>query len=508
MTSFFATRSRPDRRRRRSAGFAVGLGVAGVLGLTPTAAASTPPADRSAATRRIDWHPCAEDTSADCGTLTLPMDWAHPRGRTFDMAVARRRAGDATARIGSLVTDFGGPGQSGVDAVVGRRTDVFPAEVRARFDLVGFDARGFGRSSPITCDMPALGRQPAGDPGTDRGYAELVDYNRRMAANCRALTGSMYDHVDTRSIVRDVEALRRALGDRRLTYWGASYGTLIGQQYAELFPGRIRAMTLDSNLDHAQDVRGYLDTSAAAVEDSFAGFAAWCGASTRCALHGRDVGTVFDDLYARAEAGTLYDPATPANGVTPDFLVRQAQRAFAFPGWTGFADLLAAMDAAPPHPVSPNSPSLNGRWVGYDQKMFCSDRQLDLGDAGTVAATERRLARSAPHTRRSPVAWGVAMSCQGHPVALTNPPRRGHPARTDTITLVNNLHDPNTPYTWATSLALRLPGAVLVGSEAWGHGAIDKSPCVATVTTRSLVDAHRPAPGTRCPAPAPTAAAH
>ncbi|MGI5489022.1 alpha/beta hydrolase [Microtetraspora malaysiensis] len=469
------------------------------------AAALTVPASPAAAAsgRHIDWRPCPQDASADCGTLVLPIDWARPQGATFGLAVARRKATNPAARIGSLVTNWGGPGTSGVDAVVGPYKDVFSPAVRARFDLVSFDPRGVGRSSPITCDMAVVGPRPTTDPATRRGYADLVDYNRRMAETCRSQTGTIYDHVDSRNTARDVDALRAALGDRKLTYWGVSYGTLIGQQYAELFPGRIRTLALDSNLDHSQGVRGYLDTMAAASEDSFNQFATWCSASSGCALHGKDVGAVFDQLYARAEAGTLPDPDDPTSGITPQYLLDHTQHQFPMMGsddWASLATMLAAMSRQPSRPVPPKSPPAAGQGLGYDQKVFCSDWQLSLDGPGALAAAERRLARIAPHMRRATLAWKVMTSCQGKPVTLTNPPHRYRISGAPPILLVNNLHDPNTPYAFATDMARQIPASVLLTYNGWGHGSYHRSRCIADLTDRYLIDSQPPAHGTRCPA--------
>ncbi|MFC5187953.1 alpha/beta hydrolase [Actinomadura harenae] len=464
-------------------------------------AAIAPPA--AAAGGHIDWHPCPQDTTADCGTLTLPIDWARPQGASFGLAVARRKATDPSARIGSLVTDWGGPGISGVDAVVGRYKDVFSPAVRTRFDLVSFDPRGFGRSGPVTCDMAAAGPQPTTDPATRRGYADLVAYNRRLAMTCRDRTGPIYDHIDSRATARDIDALRAALGDRKLTYWGVSYGSLIGQQYAELFPGRIRALALDSNLDHSRRARGYLDAMTSASEDSFDQFAAWCATSTDCVLHGRDVAAVFEQLYARAQAGTLPDPDDPTSGITPQYLLEHTQHQFAMMGsddWASLATMLAAMSRQPSRSVPPKPVPPSGQGLGYDQKVFCADWQLSLDGPRALANTQRRLARIAPHMRRATLAWSVMASCQGDPVPLTNPPHRYRISGTPPILLVNNLHDPSTPYAFATDIARQIPAAVLLTYDGRGHGSYNRSRCIADLTDHYLIDTRPPARGTHCPA--------
>lgn len=161
-----------------------------LLALTPAAAAGT---------RAITWAPCAEDATAECGTLTVPVDWNNPRGETFQLAVARRKATDPGARIGSLVINPGGPGGSGVTAVL-RGADRFTPEVTRRFDVVGFDPRGVARSHPIQCSLELFRQAP--DPFSIGGRADfeaLLAHNERYRQDCRARTGPLFDHVDTGS---------------------------------------------------------------------------------------------------------------------------------------------------------------------------------------------------------------------------------------------------------------------------------------------------------------------
>src|SRR5690606_11889323 len=153
--------------------------------------------------------------------------------------------------IGSIVINTGGHGGTGVDAVLQNWLGFSP-ELTSRFDVVGFDPRGVGRSHPILCSFELAAQAP--DPLEIDGPAEfaaLLAYDERYRQDCRARTGPLFDHVDTGSVVRDLDAIRAALGERKLTYYGVSYGTLIGQLYAERYPGRIRALALDSNMDHS-----------------------------------------------------------------------------------------------------------------------------------------------------------------------------------------------------------------------------------------------------------------
>jgi pimeloyl-ACP methyl ester carboxylesterase len=154
---------------------------------------------------------------------------------------------------------------------------------------VGFDPRGVGRSNPVTCDQDLLNAQwNAIRPDSASSFAALREANHALGENCRSLTGPLVGHMDTASVVRDMDAIRSGLGEQRISYYGVSYGTLIGQQYAELYPSRIRAMTLDSNMDHSLGPWSYQKTETVAAEESYSQFADWCARTPSCAIHDRD----------------------------------------------------------------------------------------------------------------------------------------------------------------------------------------------------------------------------
>ncbi|MBN6053999.1 alpha/beta fold hydrolase, partial [Nonomuraea sp. RK-328] len=276
----------------------------------------------------VAWAPCAEDPTAECGTLTVPVDWDKPAGETIRLALARRKATDPSARIGSLVFNPGGPGGSGVTEILRNRLDFTP-ELTRRFDVVGFDPRGVARSHPILCSYALATQAP--DPLELKSQAEfdaLLAHNQRYRSDCRSRTGPLFDHVDTGSVVRDLDALRAALGDDKLTYYGVSYGTLIGQLYAERYPRRVRALALDSNMDHSLGTAAFIDTEAWASQDSFNEFVTWCDRTASCALHGKDVRAVWRDLLARAARGELSLPGEPEFKLSRLDLISQAFGAF------------------------------------------------------------------------------------------------------------------------------------------------------------------------------------
>lgn len=481
-----------------------------VTALVPPGAAAAGPKPLPPAVPGIAWTACPEDPSAQCGTLRVPVDWAQPRGATFDLAVARRRATDPSARIGSLVINPGGPGGSGVDFALWG-SEYFSPELRRRFDIVGFDPRGVARSNPVLCSLDLLERLPSPVLTSRADFQRRAVYNQRLGADCRSRTGPVFDHVDTLSVVRDIDALRGALGDKRLTFYGVSYGTLMGQQYAEVFPQNVRALALDSNMDHSLGTAGFLDTEAAAVQDAFDEFVAWCDRDASCALHGRDVRAVWNDLLARAGRGELLDPFDPSYAVTQLDLIGFAFSIFYGPDWAFLAEIMVALETGVV-PASGARAGLRGQWAPIGESVeysfpavFCQDWSLPVASFPAYDAHLDRSATIAPEMRFSPLALDATVSCLGWPARVNNPQRPLRvPAGTNKLLLVNSLHDPATGYAWAANAAQQLGDAAsLLTYEGWGHGVYGRSPCVDAAVDGYLISLVVPATGTRCPAAPP-----
>ncbi|MGK5738026.1 alpha/beta hydrolase [Micromonospora sp. URMC 103] len=483
---------------RKSVGWT--LAAATVVALVgaggPPAAAARPSPDRT-----ITWHPCEQDATADCGTLSVPVDWDHPDGERFDLALARRAAPDKEARAGSLVFGPGGPGDSGVDRVL-TGMQRFGEDLPRRFDIVSFDPRGTGRSHPVVCATSLLAAQPQ-VIADQAEFAATLAGNARLRADCRARTGPLVDHVDTASAARDLDAIRAALGEPKLTFHGSSYGTLLGLQYAELFPHRVRAMVLESVVDHSRETRSFLDTQAVTAQDSFDEFVTWCASAPQCALHGRDVRAAWAGLRARAERGELPDLDHPGALLTPFLLSRLAQRAFYEPEWARLAEDIRAMESARVTPT--RAAAAPPEASPYPFAVFCQDWSLPVRDYREYAEHLRRMARLAPDLRYPQAVFALS-TCLGTPTPVANPQHRLR-VRTDVpLLLASTRHDPASGYNWATTVARQLGRhGVLLTYEGWGHGSYTTSTCMSRAIDRYLVDAVTPARGTWCPAVAPAA---
>ncbi|WP_188197036.1 alpha/beta fold hydrolase [Nonomuraea sp. SYSU D8015] len=463
------------------------------------------PVAPAAAAPAISWAPCAEDATAECGTLTVPVDWNKPDGETFELALARRKATDPAARIGSVVINPGGPGGSGVTAVLENWLGFTP-EITSRFDVVGFDPRGVARSHPITCSLELALQAP--DPLSLKSQADfdaLLAHNERYRQDCRARTGPLFDHVHTGNVVRDLDALRAALGDDKLTYYGVSYGTLIGQLYAERFPKRVRALALDSNMDHSLGTKAFLDTESWAAQDAFNEFVAWCDRTASCALHGRDVRAVWKGLLARAERGELHLPGQPEAKISKLGLIGQAFGAFYGPAFKELAEFLVALESgAQTAKAILTPPAKASQEVINDATfVFCQDYDVPVRDYREWARHLRRSAAIAPDMLVSAAAHPITAACLGSPPA-PNPQHRLNVSGTPTLLLGNALHDPATGYPWAVNAARQIGReARLLTYEGWGHGIYGRGDCPTTAIDQYLVSVTAPAKGARCPAVPP-----
>lgn len=479
-------------------GVVTGLVFAGVVALPATAA--QPDA--------LQWSDCEVKPKEDpalvagskCATLQVPVDWNDPNGPTFGLAIARRTAKTPDARIGTLVFGPGGPGDSGVDRI---RTGMsrFSDTLEDRFDIVSLDPRGIARSNPVVCTAALLAKQPSPVITSRAEFDRTIRYNRELAKDCRANTGPLYDHIDTLQTVRDVDAIRAALGESRLSFHGSSYGTLLGQQYAERYPHRVRALVLESVFDHGDTTTAdWLDAQAATVQDSFDEFVNWCAKTTSCSLHGRDVRALWADLLVRAERGELPDPRQAAMKATPYSLTFGVFRMLYDPRWAGLADLLKRLDVSQPPTGEPPVPT---GLAANPLAPFCRDLSLPVRNYQEFAGHLRRLARNNPDMKITPTLMAVS-NCLGLPKAPN--PQQDVQVRLKTPALLSNsLHDPATGYAGATSVARQLGRhGVLLTYEGWGHGSYTTTPCVMQTIDDYLVALKVPARGTTCAAVPPT----
>ena len=266
-----------------------------------------------------------QDGGADQRDRAVPLDYRHPNGQKIGIALMRLPASDPSERIGSLFIDFGGPGGPDITDLVNRADTVFSPAIRARFDLVTWDPRGIEYSDPVNCfatdtadtnfynSIPVFPYPPPDEPA-------FFQLNAELGQKCLQRSGALLRHVSSADTARDLNALRRDVGDPKLTYLGFSYGTVIGATYANLFPDKVRAMVLDGTLDFVGNATGHFPGEAAAFPvdvrqgvdragqevflDRFLPLCAEAGSA--CAFSaGGNLRAKWETLLARAQAGQL-----------------------------------------------------------------------------------------------------------------------------------------------------------------------------------------------------------
>ncbi|WHT21561.1 alpha/beta hydrolase [Crossiella sp. CA-258035] len=427
--------------------------------------------------------------SLDCAALAVPLDHDKPDGRKLKIGLLRQRATDPARRIGSLVFNFGGPGASGMAEVaeLGGRLAKRDAEVAARFDLVGFDPRGVGASEPaLRCltgpEQDARRAEPV-DSSTPEGVAEQEARNKELADRCAERTGrDELAHLGTRDVVRDLDLLRAALGEEKLTYVGYSYGTKIGTGYAETFPARVRALVLDGADDfgltgkHAEQGDGFAE--------SFLSYAKDCAGRAAC-----PVGD--DPAGARQRLDALIEPL----GKRP---LPVGDRKLSAEDVSDAVDHLLYHSESWPRLTE----AIEGLKAGDGTEMLAvadeyHGRRADGSyDGNQNALTAVNCMDAPPVKDRSKVE--VLDVCAFWAAPNTMEPHRPKADGAPTAVVVSTTGDPATPHDWGIALAEALK-ARLVTFEGDQHTVyLEGKTCVDRPVTRYLVDGTLPPEGLRC----------
>ncbi|USX51498.1 alpha/beta hydrolase [Lentzea sp. HUAS12] len=448
----------------------------------------------------IAWQPCAEAPAIECGFLELPVDHARPKGEKFPLAVSRRKASDPSRRIGAMIINPGGPGGSGVEFSFAAE-GIFSKEITDRFDVIGFDPRGVARSAPIRCSADVLARQPSLYPRSRAEFDAVVAYNRELRADCRKNTGALFDHVSTTDVAHDIDAVRRALGEKKINYFGVSYGTFMGQQYAELYGRNIRAMVQDSTVDHSLGTWRFIETLSRGVAGVFDEWVKWSDRTPSSPFHGRDLRAVWRGLLAKADRGELKD--AQGDVVTAEALGAFVQGTGYLPEWQWLAEYTASLEQGNPVGAFAKTELVEFPAVA----VFCDDWNLRVRSWGEYQAVHAMDVRLSPDTRGNALGHTFLVACAGLPKA-SNPQRPLHIKNAPKILMTNSRYDPATVYEWAVNAHRQTRDTtVFVTYEGWGHVVYERSECTRKINDDYLLSLKLPRDGTRCAAVEPIVSA-
>nr|WP_081379580.1 alpha/beta hydrolase [Actinomyces oris] len=516
------------------AGVCLGVGTGAVpavaapaAGPAPAAAASSkatvPKGLESFYSQKVEWYDCvatagveksADRTGFQCAKVKVPLDYSQPSGQTIEITMKKHLA-TGSVRQGTLFINPGGPGGSGVEAVSTMATSTF-AGVQKAYDIIGFDPRGVGSSTAITCTsdtevtaMAEAAPVTAGDGATafEQRAAAISAQFKQFEASCAANTkpAELLDHVDTVSVARDLDVLRALSGDQKLNYTGFSYGTYLGATYAELFPANTGRMVLDGALDPSLTYNERRQGQALGFERALRNYVAWCQSGQNCPLTGdTDAGVKqIGDVFTSANQSPVpsSDPNRPVTGEDMKQVISLLLYSPETSWGTGnealaqvinehdasiFRTILSRLDAQPV--VS------TGAMIGTN----CLDYRVE-GDMATWKAQSEELERIAP--RFATIAEAGDLGCQAWGHTGTQPPKALHAKGAAPILVIGTTGDPATPHEWAVALADQLDSGQLLTWEGNGHTAYANSghgPCVTKAVDTYLLTGTMPKKGLTC----------
>ncbi len=499
-------------------------------GSTGSTGASVPKGLEAFYDQDLTWTDCTDDatgTAFQCATVTVPLDYDDPQGQTITVALKKLPSTSSSPR-GSVFLNPGGPGGSGI-SLIESQAELYKSgdlsEVLANYDVIGFDPRGVGQSTPITCwtpeDVQAILAGQAEvpfSPLTPGSAADIVAQGSREAAACQEHTEvpEILDHADTRSVARDMDVMRALVGDKDLNYLGYSYGTYLGAVYTELFPDNIGRVVLDSAMDPTMARQDPMEGDAAAGEQSLRTYI-----ESQQGQAGFPLSGTTDE--AVAQLATFLD-GLDANPLTVSDAVAPLDRAKAVNAigklvnsspdkWPLLTEgLTQAMNAHDGTTLKTNAESVSGNSAPpttekqvveqlRSLKAFSANRCLDFPDTGNEASWDTALASyhhdypvfhsALPQTDAFCHGWGHTSKTKAVDVdtKATNP-----------VLIVGILHDPQTPYPWSHALVSRIRNSHLLSVDMYGHGATGRNACTSAKVSDFLVNGTLPSDGEVCAA--------
>ena len=423
----------------------------------------------------VSWESCRSDKL--CTTIKVPLDYAKPDGRSIELSLLKVPAASKSQRVGALVVNPGGPGASGINYAA-QTSLYFGSELRQAFAIIGFDPRGVGESTPVQClSDDKLDQFVATDPDPDN--AQEIQRGDELLAEfgdgCVDESGALASHVSTVEAAKDIDIIRAVVGDRKLSYFGASYGTFLGATYADLFPNRVGRMVLDGAIDPSLSTEELSLEQAKGFETALRAYVGHCVDEGGCFLGGTvDAGTqrirkFLDDVEASPIPGSGGRELTVGNAVLGIWAplynegywpILDSSLEAAFEG--NGAALLALSDA-----YTSRGPS---GYVDNSLEALYAVNCLDHDDSIPAEQVPSHIAefeQVAP-TFGAIFAFGLS-SCSQWPVHTGRVPEPIHAKGAAPILVIGTTRDPATPLKWAEALARQLQSGILVRRDGDGH---------------------------------------
>lgn len=508
-------------RLRRLIALVAGLAVASValsgclysqIPETPTSATRAPDSAGVAPelepyySQEVTWESCG--ARFDCTDITAPLDWEDPAQGEISLALVRHQATEEFQ--GSLLINPGGPGGSGYDFVADSLDFAVGPDLIERFDVIGFDPRGVGRSTAVEClDNAATDEYNYGVVPGERGSTEWEDAvtarNQEYSDACEANSDGILPYITTVNSARDMDLIRAVLGDEVLNYLGYSYGTFLGATYAKLYPERAQRLVLDGAIDPAVPGLEVGATQAAGFESALRAYLQDCLGTSECPFSGTldEALTDFQALLASVERTPLKNG--DGRMLTVDTMVTGTITAlYSEQSWPYLTQgITAALQGDPSVMMaladSYNNRDVDGTYLDNSSEAFraynCVDYPVEddpVAEAAVMKQIEKQAPTFAPY-------WDAPDPCKTWPTPPTG--TRGEIAASGSgpIVVVGTTNDPATPYEWSESLADQLENGVLITRVGEGHTGYNKgNSCVDSAVEGFLIDGTVPEDGLRC----------
>lgn len=455
------------------------------------------------------WQDCGD--GFECAEVYAPLDWADPAGENITLSLAKHPATSGEP-IGTLFINPGGPGASAVEYAMGSIDNAVQPEVQEYYDVIAWDPRGVGASSPVSCvdaeqmdeflfgAGAAEGLEVGSDEWIEASIAEVTEFGEA----CAERTGPLLGHVSTDDTVQDLEMLRAIVGDDKLNYLGYSYGTYIGARYADAYPERVGRLVLDGAMDPTSTLADVVREQTLGFEQALKAYVTDCLSRSDCPLTGsvesamQQIGTLLDDVDARPLKGE--DGRTFTSGT---FLTAIITPLYSQDSWP-YLDMLFAEVAAGDAETGLMLADFyydreGGEYLNNMTEAFTAINCLDYPrefDRQRMDAEAAELNEIAPTIGRFQGYGDV--SCAGWPHEGVKKLEGVTAAGADPILVIGTTGDPATPYRWAESLADQLESGTLVTYEGEGHTAYGDNSCVNGIVDDYLLTGAVPNADPRC----------
>jgi pimeloyl-ACP methyl ester carboxylesterase len=462
-------------------------------------------------TQELTWQDCVEDEKYQCAVIKVPVDYQNPQIASINLALKKLVAKDKNSKIGSLLINPGGPGGSGTDYVT-YAEDAFGKRLMKSFDIIGFDPRGVALSTPLDCltdkevdEFIAFD----GTPDDDQEINESIALTQKLVNGCEKIANNLISHVGTKEAAKDMDIIRALVGDEKLFYLGASYGTYLGGMYAELFPEKVGRLVLDGAVDPSLSGEELSFDQAVGLDNALKRFVDDCAQYKDCPL---DAGGEKGIQQIRKFLDSL--DANSLKTENPERVLTQSMGVYAVAGalysetWWSFmrqalasafkgdgSDLLVIVDLF-------NDRADDGTFSNNSTEAIYAINCFDTPSTKTVAEVKQLAIQ---WTKQAPVfgdylAWGN-LSCSLWPVKDPDPINKFEAKGAAPILVIGTTFDPATPYKWAIGLSDQLTSAVLLTFEGDGHTAYMRgSSCIDKYVEDYLIDGVTPEDNIVCPA--------